>query len=146
MTQIKITEFAGYDKPAFLAFLNFYKDQFIELVLPKEYDEDNGHLLLYDYYKLLYVLQLLQPHTERLLHNWPDPSEKEAFKIMILYKPSTSFYDSLWYIKQGFDKNNPDLYEAFETSAIDIYSYIKEGTEIESPRTFQFIMDKISNK
>jgi hypothetical protein len=146
MTQIKITEFAGYDKPSFLAFLNICKNEFIDLVLPKEYDKNHGQLFLLDYYKLLYVLQILQPHSEKLIHNWPNPSEKGAFSIIILYKPSALLYDTLWYIRQGFDKNNVEQYEAFESRAIKINTYIKEGIEIESPLAFQFIMDQIMNK
>jgi hypothetical protein len=139
MTEIKITEFAGYDKPAFLAFLNLYKTEFINIILPKDHAQHHGPDFLLDYYKLLYVMQTLHPYVDTLIPNLPNPPEKEVFSIIILYKPSQPFYDALWYIKQGYDKAETDRYAAFESRALDIDSYIMDSTPDPGRHVLEFI-------
>jgi len=139
MTEIKITEFAGYDKPAFLAYLNLYKTDFINLILPKVHAQEQGPGFLLDFYKLLYVMQTLHPCVDTLILREPNPPEQEVFSIIILYKPSQPFYDALWYIKQGYDKTDTDRYATFESRALDIDSYIMDSTPDPGRHVLEFI-------
>jgi len=139
MTEIKITEFAGYEKPAFLAYLNLYKTDFINLILPKAHAQQQGPGFLLDFYKLLYVMQTLHPCVDTLILSEPNPPEQELFSIIILYKPSQSFYEALWYIKQGYDKTDTDRNAAFESRALDIDSYIMDSTPDPGRHVLEFI-------
>jgi hypothetical protein len=139
MTEIKITEFAGYEKPAFLAYLNLYKTDFINLMLPKDHAQQQGPDFLLDYYKLLYVMQTLHACVDTLIPSLPNPPEKEVFSIIILYKPSLPFYNALWHIKQGYDKADTDRYAAFESLALDIDSYIMDSTPEPGRHVLEFI-------
>jgi hypothetical protein len=139
MTEIKITEFAGYDKPAFLAYLNLYKTDFINLILPKAHAQQQGPGFLLDFYKLLYVMQTLHPCVDTFILREPNPPEQELFSIIILYKPSQSFYEALWYITQGYDKTDTDRNAAFESRALDIDSYIMDSTPDPGRHVLEFI-------
>jgi hypothetical protein len=139
MTEIKITEFAGYEKPAFLAYLNLYKTDFINLILPKDHAQHQGLEYLLDYYKLLYVMQTLHPYVDTLILSEPNPPEQEIFSIIILYKPSQPFYEALWYIKQGYDKTDTDRYAAFESRALDTDTYIMDSAPEPGRRVLEFI-------
>jgi hypothetical protein len=139
MTEIKITEFAGYEKPAFLAYLNLYKTDFINLILPKDHAQHQGLEYLLDYYKLLYVMQTLHPYVDTLILSEPNPPEQEIFSIIILYKPSQPFYEALWYIKQGYDKTDTDRYAAFESRALDTDTHIMDSAPEPGRRVLEFI-------
>ena len=146
MTQIKISECYGFDKPAFMEYFELHKDDFLTIILPKISSEADGELMAIDYYRLFYIMQCLMPLCYDLFHTWPDPAEAGEFHVIIHTDEWEELTSFLWEVLKGYDQDNDiDAYVEFENIALDMSMYMEHGDLLASPGLYEFIM-KIHNK
>jgi hypothetical protein len=142
MQEINISKFFGYDQATFMQYLELHKDDFITLLIPKEYSEQDGELIATDYYRLFYIMQMLMPICKDLLHFWPDPSKKGEFRVILHTDDWEELKLFLWEVLQGYDMDADfEAYMEFELLAIHMNRYMEHGELMASPGLYDFIMN-----
>jgi hypothetical protein len=131
MTVIRIKEFFGYSLDSFSEYVSLHRRSFIDVVLPKEYDDKNPALLAEDYYRAVYAGQLLSRISHDLLFTSPHPAQKGEFSFIIITSKWKTLAKLLFLFSQAYDvKDNLDAYIAFSDAAYQIDGYLKEGEEL----------------
>ncbi|HEV7329404.1 MAG TPA: hypothetical protein VGN63_00035 [Flavisolibacter sp.] len=110
MITIRITEFAGYTKELFLDFLNAHPLSFSNIIIPKDFGSDDGpELIIDEYWRALYIGQLLGRISDDILHTIPHPDYPGEFSFLIATTRWEELAGLLVWIFKGCDPKEEDI-------------------------------------
>jgi hypothetical protein len=142
MTVIRIKEFFGYSLESFSEFLHIHRKSFIEVIVPKEYDDTVPGLLAEDYYRAMYAGQLLCRISDDFLFTCPPPGRTGEFGFIVITSKWKTLARLLFLLSQAYDADdNLDAYLAFSETASDDFSYLRQNEKLACPAYFDIIED-----
>jgi hypothetical protein len=121
MTVIRIKEFFGYSLDSFNEYLCLYRNSFIDVVIPKEYNDNIPALLVEDYHRAVYAGQLLSRISHDMLFTSPHPALEGEFSFIVITSKWKTLTKLLHLFSQAYNvEDNLDAYIAFSNVASNI--------------------------
>jgi hypothetical protein len=148
MTTIKIKEFFDYSEEDIYAFLKIHRRTFYQVVIPKEYSfTEHGDRFIHDYYRALYVGQLLERVSIEVLPSYPEEFDKGEFSFIVISSWQLSLARVIFEIIKGYNhEENEERCMAFEERAVHARGMLRKGEEWACPLYIAFIEQYLEEK
>jgi hypothetical protein len=148
MTEIRIKEFRGYSQDDIYEFLRIHKRNFYQVIIPKEYSlEKDDIVFTHDYYRAIYIGQLLWRMSCDIGYSCPEPFEVGEFRFFIITAKLKKLAALLYRLVNAYDReNNEDAYIDFEIEAADMDGYMKEGEEYACRNYVEFLNEYLEDQ
>ena len=111
MTIINIEEFSHFSEEDIYEFLKIESPRLILVQIPGDIDNETGYPYEFNYYRAIYVGQLLDQISTEFLYNFPEPCGPDYFAFLIMSDQWEKLAGLLYHFSQGFCNDNytPDF-------------------------------------
>lgn len=148
MTTIRIQEFFDYPEADIYQFIKIHRRTFFNVIIPKEYSfTEHGDRFINDYYRALYVGQLLERVSIEVLASYPEEFDRGAFSFIVISSWQLSLARVIFEIIKGYNREkNEEQCMAFEERAVNARDMLWKGEEWACPLYIAFIEQYLEEK